>query len=39
MLAGAAAIAALALLSIAYGSTLIPLADVVAALGRAIGLG
>ncbi|RUZ98786.1 iron ABC transporter permease, partial [Mesorhizobium sp. M7A.F.Ca.US.001.02.1.1] len=29
MLAGAAAIAALALLSIAYGSTLIPLADVV----------
>ncbi|RVD08905.1 iron ABC transporter permease, partial [Mesorhizobium sp. M7A.F.Ca.ET.027.02.1.1] len=37
MLVGAAAIAALALLSIAYGSTLIPLTDVVAALGRAIG--
>ncbi|TIW87944.1 MAG: iron ABC transporter permease, partial [Mesorhizobium sp.] len=39
MLVGAAAIAALALLSIAYGSTLIPLNDVVAALGRAIGFG
>ncbi|MFD2051676.1 FecCD family ABC transporter permease [Mesorhizobium calcicola] len=39
MMLGAAAIAALALLSIAYGSTLIPLTDVVAALGHAIGLG
>ena len=39
MMAGAAAIAALALLSIAYGSTLIPLTDVVASLGHATGLG
>jgi iron complex transport system permease protein len=39
MIVGAVAIAALALLSIAYGSTLIPLSDVVAALGRAVGLG
>ncbi|TJW44493.1 MAG: iron ABC transporter permease, partial [Mesorhizobium sp.] len=38
MAAGAAAIAALALLSIAYGSTVIALSDVIAALGHAAGL-
>ena len=38
MAAGAAAIVALVLLSIAYGSTLIPLTDVIAALGHAVGL-
>lgn len=38
MAAGAAAIAALALLSIAYGSTVIALSDVITALGHAAGL-
>jgi len=38
MAAGAAVIAALALLSIAYGSTLIPLTDVIASLGHPMGL-
>ncbi|RWP40116.1 iron ABC transporter permease [Mesorhizobium sp.] len=38
MIAGAVAIATLALLSIAYGSTVIALSDVVAALGHAAGL-
>ncbi|TIM67155.1 MAG: iron ABC transporter permease, partial [Mesorhizobium sp.] len=38
MAAGVAAIAALALLSIAYGSTVIALSDVIAALGHAAGL-
>ncbi|AEH89501.1 FecCD family ABC transporter permease [Mesorhizobium opportunistum] len=38
MAAGAVAMAALVLLSIAYGSTLIPMRDVIAALGHAIGL-
>jgi iron complex transport system permease protein len=37
MAAGAAAIAALALLSIAYGSTVIPLSEVIAALAGAFG--
>lgn len=37
--AGAAAVVILALLSIAYGSTLIPLADVIASLAHAMGLG
>lgn len=35
---GAALIVLLALLSIAYGSTVIPLGDVIAALARAVGL-
>ncbi|MBZ9741353.1 MULTISPECIES: FecCD family ABC transporter permease [unclassified Mesorhizobium] len=38
MAVGTVALVALAVLSIAYGSTLIPLGDVIAALGRAIGL-
>jgi iron complex transport system permease protein len=38
MMVGAAAIAALSLLSVAYGSTVIPLEDVVASLAHAIGL-
>ncbi|TIL62023.1 MAG: iron ABC transporter permease, partial [Mesorhizobium sp.] len=38
MATGAAAIAALALPSIAYGSTVIALIDVIAALGQAAGL-
>lgn len=38
MAAGAAAIAALALLSIAYGSTVIPVSEVIAALAGALGL-
>ena len=39
MAAAAAAVVALALMSIAYGSTPIPVADVVAAIGSAAGLG
>ena len=38
MAAGAVAVVALVLLSIAYGSTLIPLTDVIASLGHAVGL-
>ncbi len=38
MIAGAALVAALALLSIAYGSTVIALPDVIGALARAVGL-
>lgn len=38
MAAGAVALVGLVLLSIAYGSTVIPLTDVIAALGHAVGL-
>lgn len=38
MVAGTVAVVALVLLSIAYGSTLIPLSDVIASLGHAVGL-